>query len=374
MLTDVMCYINDPQAGLQPQQLYFPQWAASAPGWTGPAPQPASVALDPSKIYVADTNGNIWYGVPAGPLSYDGGEAPLDRGTFGLQFIQTNGNIIRWYSLTAYGTQTQVPGGCSFGDNTYPAPIGYDYSFQLADDGNLLYVLGCNGYVYYFNWEAKAWYITDGTHPFTSIGYSRSTRQLWGLTTAGEPMVLEVGPLGVGGYSYTSYQWITVGNDLLSGTSLNGTGGSPGSFGYPLVGCNLVESFTQMVTTPCILAVGGAAAVGWNLQDENPILLSNTQKNTLNGELAFFLYGSPNLPANANQFGTNNTSWNVVSSESSTSSDGVLPVAQYSYPSTAYPPLLQVAEGGTGVAATGSIDLMWIVTNNGHLYWFTVPN
>jgi len=377
---DVDCVINDPGAGglnSTAWGLYFPTRTRNK-GLAGSAgASAAAVALDPTRIYVADTTGNIWYGVPVGKISLQGW--PSEPGTYPLEGADEVSPFV-WYPLSAYGVQTAVP-NCSCVGQTFPASIDSACSFQLADDGNFLYVLGCSaesgagGYVYYFDWESKSWNTTDPGLTFSSIGYSRYDGHLWGLAANGVPMRLLVGSLTTGGYTYSSYNWSPVNNDLVSNQNV------------PLSGCNLDYQSTEgtfgaegFSSTPCIMSIGGAVATTWNLADNDPIMATAGSPGEFgsptSGELDFFQWGPQGVPrpAAASQFGTNNMTWSKFSLESTSNVPGTFGLGTYGYQESGVLPLFQIAEGGSGVADSGQIDVAWIVTNHGELDMFELPN
>jgi hypothetical protein len=189
------------------------------------------------------------------------------------------------------------------------------------------------------------------------------------LPRGGVPMVLDLGtPIdstGSGQMGYSSYAWSALTSDDLKSGS-NSTGGGTGS-GANLLGYNYVNSFySPLVTTPCILTMGGVNAVTWNIWDYSKIVSTN-------GELNFYQEGLPRYPPNANQFGTNDSVWSEFSYETDASGGGNFELGEYTYPEP-YTPLLRAAEGGTGVAPSGTYDIMWIVTNDGDLFSFNMPD
>jgi len=185
-------------------------------------------------------------------------------------------------------------------------------------------------------------------------------------------MRLLVGSLTTGGYTYSSYNWSPVTNNLLSNQ------------GVPLSGCNLDYQSTEgtfgaegFSSTPCILSIGGAVATTWNLADNDPIMATagspGEPGSPTSGELNFFQWGGPR-PAAANQFGTNNVTWSEFSLESANNGPGTIGLEQYFYQEPGVLPLYQIAEGGSGVADSGQMDVVWIVTNQGELDMFELPN
>jgi hypothetical protein len=370
--SDVDCVINDPQAGIQWSiPLYFPKYTGGA--------QPASVAFYSEGLWVADQEANIWVGPAYGYINLVG-STPEQPGYYGIgQSVTTS--AFQWKKYELLGQPVRVPGCGSASDNTcapglasFPTAIGSNCSFQLASDTEYLYARGCDGYVYYLDYVSGAWNGTASTQ-MSAIGYSKYDGRLWGISSDGEPMRLFVGPeISGGGYQgYSSYEWEAVPNDLE--LSQDPVGGSSNGGGASLYGCNLGQSFfyTPLTTAGCILAIGGATAVVWNIWDTATINTANGSPSQ--GELNFYQWGTAR-PSTADQFGTNN-GWNQFSFETLVNeppgeSPSFFSGGNYTYPQPGYPPLYQIAEGGTGVVTSGFTDVIWIVTNEGRLWSFSM--
>jgi hypothetical protein len=318
------------------------------------AGQPTHLAMGSDRIWVTDTNGELWYGYPSGPITI-------------INLGESHTTLLTWKRIGA------VPGGCS-GQVQLMSSAG-----QLASDGVHPYVIGCDGYVYYYDGSTftntSSNQSSDMPGGFTAIGFSPHFQVLWGL--GADPMYLvspstnpSMAPSSASDPLLDVWQsnfdqiFATSGSD--NGNTLFACAGNASS------GISAVE----YGNTPCIANIGGAITVAWNY---------------LNGEdstLSFLKYqvqGGTPTPKAADQFGTaSHNTWDIFSYEfpmgsTAPNTTGVLPPNTYSTPPKGpgfggYPPLFRVMEGGSGVGApAGMIDLAWIITNDSRLYAFYVP-